>query len=1399
MTSVDLTEPAEDSRAQKCGSCGGAPVWCWCVDCNEALCHDCVSAHRRVTVTRRHKLLDQAPPEVRSIAPTKFCSLHPSETLQLFCFRCNQMTCRDCQLVAHKNHSFEFISKAVESLKKQLGSSIDPLQEQMQASRRSIVEMEERLAVLSQHETFIKTKLQKNFSALAEFLSSRLEKVLKEVQKVHDWERQKIRRRMLKVKQLQQSCMAVTAAAVQAQNLSDLLELLGCMAQIKPQVKDLISQDSAPPKTMACLKVISDQHSMDSILQFGKIEVSWVPFSAYQAPKKDTSCLHEVAPPTSSSSFNGIAPPTSSSLSGVAPPTSSSSISGVAPPTSSSLSGIAPPTSSSSFNGIAPPTSSSLSGVAPPTSSLSINGVAPPTSSSLSGIAPPTSSSSISGFAPPTFSFKRIAPPTSSSISGIAAPTSSSSLSGIAPPTSSSSISGIAPPTSFSFFNGIAPPTFSFKRIAPPSSSSLSGIAPPTFSSSISGVAPPTSSSSLSGVAPPTSSSSISGVAPPTSSSFLSGIAPPTSSSSFNGIAPPTSSSLSGAAPPTSSSSISGIAPPTSFSFFNGIAPPTFSFKRIAPPTSSSLSGIAPPTSSLSFNGITPPTFSSLSGIAPPTSSSSFNGITPPTSSSLSGIAPPTSSLSFNGITPPTFSSLSGIAPPTSSSSFSDMAPPSSSTYSSFSSETPPPLVSHSSAPSLLSLLSWRHSTYAPPVHTADAPPAPPSAPPDPKKAKRADSVCSSQLAPPFAPLPAQTHPTPTLSVNYPAPPPTSLDPLGVTPPQTSAAAASNVRINVISRSEVAALSRLLEWPQKHHNPPKKKPARSSDPQGGRSAAFQKHPPKKTKSSGGASTLLFHSLAPQSKNLTTSSSPTCPPPITPAVTPEPPSQQQPSVFAPGGLAASKPTAPSLPSPPPSTPPSRSALAPTPPYPQIPLKDQEPPHTLQRESASLQPGSFVSPPRTKTPQPPHPSLRDRPPSQEEPSPHPGSCRGGPGSFASEPSEQEAEPAPAFPVKPEPPEKPAPPPASEEPTSAPCGGLDPDGTPVRKLAAGTRGGGAPLSRDSRLLQPRVSLFRLPVSWSGPDRPLPRFQLIIGNAEDEIYMQEISQVETSRPKDSCRSVSLKPLNRQPFWFQTPAESLDSTGSSSTDDHALNDQNPDFTQPLSLEILSCSTCGASDASKICVSCGRGYHRDCHVPPVRPDIWSALTCSLCQDLSDPADPFSSDRPACQTSGLGLLDQRKCETLVLHLLVEGCGRLSESGFLLDLTRISERLTCQRLPGFQRAEDLVSELWTLMEETSQNDALKDLQESFQNKVKEMFGSELLPLLRRTSNSKAPPAGGSSSPKCAASGPKEVDSELPKVRRDRERTGRGSKLEVVRRRLRDFLDMKQLPPGKRMKTD
>lgn len=45
----------------QCSSCDGSSARCWCLDCNEALCDICVSAHRRVTLTRSHRILNQPP------------------------------------------------------------------------------------------------------------------------------------------------------------------------------------------------------------------------------------------------------------------------------------------------------------------------------------------------------------------------------------------------------------------------------------------------------------------------------------------------------------------------------------------------------------------------------------------------------------------------------------------------------------------------------------------------------------------------------------------------------------------------------------------------------------------------------------------------------------------------------------------------------------------------------------------------------------------------------------------------------------------------------------------------------------------------------------------------------------------------------------------------------------------------------------------------------------------------------------------------------------------------------------------------------------------------------------------------------------------------------------------
>ncbi|KAI9532454.1 hypothetical protein NQZ68_031977 [Dissostichus eleginoides] len=192
-----------------------------------------------------------------------------------------------------------------------------------------------------------------------------------------------------------------------------------------------------------------------------------------------------------------------------------------------------------------------------------------------------------------------------------------------------------------------------------------------------------------------------------------------------------------------------------------------------------------------------------------------------------------------------------------------------------------------------------------------------------------------------------------------------------------------------------------------------------------------------------------------------------------------------------------------------------------------------------------------------------------------------------------------------------------------------------------------------------QPRVSLLTLPVCPPATGRPLPCFGPVLDDAEAEGNLQDLSEDPQSPVGES------------------------SPGS-----------------PASLLLVSCSACRSASASIICSFCGRGFHRGCHVPPVGPDLWTEWSCSLCQDLSDPVDPFSSQRPG-PPPHLRLQDQRRCESLLLLLRVAGGPRLPQS----SLSAISERLSSSYRSVSEFKSD-VKNLFSALQDDDFTDKLRE---------------------------------------------------------------------------------------------
>lgn len=125
------------SDPKTCTACDEqVPATCFCQECAEWLCDQCVQAHRRVRVTKDHTISPHEAVVNREEAACSvgldrlpFCPVHKQEVLRLYCETCDKLTCRDCQLLEHKEHKYQFVHEAAIHYKQFLSSLLGKLKE----------------------------------------------------------------------------------------------------------------------------------------------------------------------------------------------------------------------------------------------------------------------------------------------------------------------------------------------------------------------------------------------------------------------------------------------------------------------------------------------------------------------------------------------------------------------------------------------------------------------------------------------------------------------------------------------------------------------------------------------------------------------------------------------------------------------------------------------------------------------------------------------------------------------------------------------------------------------------------------------------------------------------------------------------------------------------------------------------------------------------------------------------------------------------------------------------------------------------------------------------------------------------------------------------------------------
>ncbi|CAM9096466.1 unnamed protein product, partial [Lampetra planeri] len=132
--SAEVPSSTVEKTSQVCMSCDdNTEATGYCMECMEFLCVTCIEAHQRVKFTRDHTIRqkEEMSPEAVGVSTQKpmFCDIHKQEPLKLFCETCDRLTCRDCQLLKHKDHNYQFLEDAYRNHRQYLENMTLQLQE----------------------------------------------------------------------------------------------------------------------------------------------------------------------------------------------------------------------------------------------------------------------------------------------------------------------------------------------------------------------------------------------------------------------------------------------------------------------------------------------------------------------------------------------------------------------------------------------------------------------------------------------------------------------------------------------------------------------------------------------------------------------------------------------------------------------------------------------------------------------------------------------------------------------------------------------------------------------------------------------------------------------------------------------------------------------------------------------------------------------------------------------------------------------------------------------------------------------------------------------------------------------------------------------------------------------
>ncbi len=178
-------ERAHGKVEAKCEQCSGGKAEAFCRQCTQFICAECVKQHQRMRAFAGHKtvtldeLKEGGAKEIKEEPSLQMCKTH-KEPMKIYCFTCCCLICRDCTVIDHAEHKYNFIVTAAPKTKEMLIQHLEPLNEVQINLSHAVEEIQTNMSEIEAHGNSVAGSIESSFEEFHKIIEARKHELMKE-------------------------------------------------------------------------------------------------------------------------------------------------------------------------------------------------------------------------------------------------------------------------------------------------------------------------------------------------------------------------------------------------------------------------------------------------------------------------------------------------------------------------------------------------------------------------------------------------------------------------------------------------------------------------------------------------------------------------------------------------------------------------------------------------------------------------------------------------------------------------------------------------------------------------------------------------------------------------------------------------------------------------------------------------------------------------------------------------------------------------------------------------------------------------------------------------------------------------------------------------------------------